>query len=52
MQAVDLERIVVFLPKSAVKTLDQQAEAEGLSRSGVIRLIVLRYLRERGEKEL
>ena len=49
MQAVDLERIVTFLPKAAVKELDAQAEQEGLSRSGVIRLIVLRFLRE--EKE-
>ena len=49
MQAVDLERIVVFLPKTAVKKLDTQAEQEGLSRSGVIRIIVLRFLRE--EKE-
>ncbi|KKL57696.1 hypothetical protein LCGC14_2232870 [marine sediment metagenome] len=51
LQAVDLERIVVYLPKSAVKELDAQAETEALSRSAFIRLVVVRYLRERGEKE-
>ena len=43
---------MVFLLKAAVKELDGQAERECLSRSGVIRLIVLRFLRDpnKGEK--
>ena len=42
--------IVAMLPKSAVDQLDRAASEEGLYRSALVRTVVMRYLRERGEK--
>ena len=44
------ERIVVLLPEAVVKELDKLANEQGLSRSGLIRTVLMRDLRERGEK--
>ena len=43
----DMERVVMMLPKSVVTELDEVATAEGLSRSAMLRTLVIRYLRER-----
>ena len=40
-----LERVVALLPKSVVGELDQAATREGLSRSALVRVLVIRYLR-------
>ena len=40
-----LERVVALLPKSVVGELDQAATSEGLSRSALVRVLVIRYLR-------
>lgn len=45
-----MERVLSMMPKSVVVELDQAATAEGLSRSAMVRTLVMRYLRERGEK--
>ena len=45
-----LERVLTMLPKSVVEELDQAATREGLSRSALVRVLVIRYLREQGEK--
>ena len=42
--------IATMLPKSVVEELDRAATEEGLSRSAMVRTVVMRYLRERGEK--
>jgi len=49
MQAEEMERVLAMLPKSAVEDLDRAAIREGLSRSALIRTVLLRYLRERAE---
>ena len=51
MQTEEMERVVAMLSKTDLRELDQAATDEGLSRSALIRNIVKRYLRERGEKE-
>lgn len=43
----ELERVITLLPASIVKELDAVAETEGLSRSALIRNMVMRFLRER-----
>jgi len=45
-----MERVVVMLPKSIVEEADRAATREGLSRSALVRVLVIRYLREQGEK--
>ena len=40
-----LERVLTMLPKSIVEELDQAATREGLSRSALVRTLVIRYLR-------
>ena len=45
-----LERVVVMLSKSVVEELDQAATREGLSRSALVRVLVIRYLREQDAK--
>ncbi len=50
LQAEEMERVLTMLPKSVVEELDQAATTEGLSRSAMVRTLVMRYLRERGEK--
>jgi metal-responsive CopG/Arc/MetJ family transcriptional regulator len=42
-----LDRVVTMLPKTTLKKLDKAADAEGVSRSGLIRQIVIRYVRDR-----
>ncbi len=39
-----------MLPKSAMAELDQAADKQGLYRSALARIVLMRYLRERGEK--
>ncbi len=51
LQTEEMERVLTMLPKSVVEELDQAATVEGLSRSAMVRTLVMRYLRERGEKE-
>ena len=51
LQTEEMERVLTMLPKSVVEELDQAATAEGLSRSAMVRTLVMRYLRKRGEKE-
>ncbi len=41
-----------MLPKSILEELDQAAILEGLSRSAIVRTLVMRYLRERGREGL
>lgn len=50
MQAEEMERTVTMLPKSVVEEIDKAASEQGLSRSGLIRTVMMSYLRERGEK--
>ena len=50
LQTEEMERVLTMLPKSVVEELDQAATTEGLSRSAMVRTLVMRYLRERGEK--
>lgn len=50
LQQEEMERVLTMLPKSVVAELDEAATAEGLSRSAMVRTLVMRYLRERGEK--
>ena len=45
--AEQLERVLTMLPKSVVEELDQAATREGLSRSALVRVLVIRYLREK-----
>ncbi len=45
-----MERTVTMLPKSVVEEIDKAAVEQGLSRSGLIRTVMMRYLKERGEK--
>lgn len=47
LQADEMERVVAMLPKSVVEDLDGVAAEEGMSRSGLVRALVMRYLRER-----
>ncbi len=42
--------IATMLPKSAMAELDQAADEQGLYRSALARIVLIRYLRERGEK--
>ena len=46
----EMERTVTMLPKSIVAEIDKAATEQGLSRSGLIRLVMMAYLRERIEK--
>ena len=41
---------MTMLPKSVVEEIDRAASEQGLSRSGLIRMVMMRYLQERGEK--
>ena len=50
MQTEEMERAVAMLSKSDMEALDYAANEEGLSRSAMIRTLIKRYLRERGEK--
>jgi metal-responsive CopG/Arc/MetJ family transcriptional regulator len=45
-----MERVVAMLPKSVVEDLDALATREGLSRSGLVRVLVIRYLREKEQQ--
>jgi len=45
-----LERVLTMLPKSIVGELDQAATREGLSRSALVRTLVIRYLREQSKE--
>ena len=47
MQTEEMERILTMLPTSTVDKLTQAAQEEGLSRSALIRTVLLRYLKER-----
>lgn len=47
MQAEEMERILTMLPTSTVDKLTEAAQAEGLSRSALIRMVLIRYLKER-----
>ncbi len=42
--------IATMLPKSAMAELDQAADEQGLYRSALARIVLMRYLQERGEK--
>ncbi len=42
--------IATMLPKPFIEELDQAATVEGLSRSAMVRKLVMRYLRSGGEK--
>ncbi len=42
--------IATMLPKSAMAALNQAADEQGLYRSALARIVLMRYLRERGEK--
>ena len=42
--------IAMMLPKPSIEELDRAATEEGLWRSALVRAVVMRYLRERGEK--
>ena len=44
-----MERIVTMLPKFVLEELDRVAAAQGLSRSGLIRVVMMRYLRDQAE---
>ncbi len=44
------ECVATMLPKSAVAVLDQAADEQGLYRSALARIVLMRYLQERGEK--
>lgn len=39
-----------MLPKSVVEDLDRAATEHGLSRSAMVRTLVMRYLRDREER--
>ncbi len=43
--------IATMLPKSAMAELDQAADEQGLYRSALARIVLIRYLRERGARE-
>lgn len=49
LQTEDMERVVAMLPKSVVEALDKAAAEQGMSRSGLVRTLVMRYLKEREE---
>ncbi len=42
--------IATMLPKPTMAELDQAADEQGLYRSALARIVLMRYLRERGEK--
>ena len=42
--------VATMLPKPSVEEIDRAATEEGLWRSALIRMVMMRYLRERGEK--
>ncbi len=42
--------IATMLPKPSVEELDRAATEEGLWRSALIHMVMMRYLQERGEK--
>ncbi len=44
------ECIATMLPKSAMAELNQAADEQGLYRSALTRIVLMRYLRERGER--
>lgn len=47
MPTEETERVLTMLPASTVDKLTHAAREEGLSRSALIRTILIRYLRER-----
>ncbi len=44
------ECVATMLPKSAMAALNQAADEQGLYRSALARIVLMRYLQERGEK--
>lgn len=50
LQSEEMERVVAMLHKSVVEDLDRVAAEQGMSRSGLIRTLAMRYLREQGER--
>ena len=46
-----MERVLTMLPKTVVDDLDRAAAEQGLSRSALVRTLVIRYLRRRGLTE-
>ncbi len=42
--------IATMLPKPAMAELDQAADDQGLYRSALVRIVLMRYLQELGEK--
>ena len=50
LQTEEMERTVTMLPKAVVEAIDKAAGEQGMSRSGLIRTVMMSYLRERGEK--
>ncbi len=42
--------IATMLPRSAMAELNQAADEQGLYRSALARIVLIRYLRERGER--
>ena len=46
-----MERVLTMLPKTVVDELDRAAAEQGLSRSALVRTLVIRYLRRRGLTE-
>jgi len=51
LQEEPLVRVVVSLSLSVVEALDSIATREGQSRSGLVRVLLIRHLREKGEQE-
>lgn len=43
----EMERTVTMLPKSVIAEIDKAATEQGLSRSGLIRMVMMEYLRHR-----
>ena len=46
-QKANTERINVFLPEEALEKLKSEASEKGTTVSGMVRMIVLEYLREK-----
>ena len=42
-------RLVVMLPRPVLQELERVATAQGLSRSGLIRVVMIRYIRDQAE---
>ena len=46
-QKANTERINVFLPEDALEKLKAEADEKGTTVSGMVRMIILEYLREK-----